>query len=128
MIGLINLSGVGIIVAGGLIALIIYSIPQLKFLASHPILAFGSGMIIAYILDDYSNQITQGDILVVTLMIVTIVVMVIPMLKDWLKSRKEKINKIEEDLSLLNRKVSNIEGKLETILNLYPRKNGKKEN
>jgi len=122
MIGLIELSGVGIIVLGGVIALIIYNIPQLRFLASHPLLAFGSGMVIAYVLDDFSSQITQGDTIVITLMIVTLIVMVIPIIKDWAKSRKENIRKIEEKINLIERKISKLEGNIETILNLYLRK------
>ena len=122
MIGLINLSGVGIIVAGGLIALIIYSIPQLKFLASHPLMALGSGMIIAYILDDYSSQITQGDIFAITLMIVTLIVILVPIIKDWAKSRKEDIKKMNDQINSINTRLSNLEGKIDTILNLYPRK------
>ncbi len=122
MIGLINLSGVGIVVAGGLIALIIYNVPQLKFLASHPLIAFGFGIVIAYILDDYSNQITQGDILVITLMAVTLIVMLVPMIKEWARSRKEDIKKMKDQIDNINIKLSNLEGKIDTILNLYPRK------
>ena len=123
MIGLIELSGVGIIVLGGVIALIIYNIPQLRFLASHPLLAFGSGIVIAYILDDFSESLTSGDILVITVMIVTLIVMIIPILRDWFKSRREKLEKIEGKVSKVENKISNIEGKLDAILNLYPRKN-----
>jgi len=123
MIGLIELSGVGIVVLGGVIALIIYNIPQLRFLASHPLLAFGSGIVIAYILDDFSESLTSGDILVITVMIVTLIVMIIPILRDWFKSRREKLEKIEGKVSKVENKISNIEGKLDAILNLYPRKN-----
>jgi len=122
MIGLIELSGVGIIVLGGVISLIIYNIPQLRFLASHPLLAFGSGIVIAYILDDFSEALTSGDILVITVMIVTLIVMIIPILRDWFKSRREKLENLGNKVNSLENKISNLEGKLDTILNLYPRK------
>ncbi len=122
MIGLINLSGVGIIVLGGLIALIIYSTPKLKFLASHPLVAFVVGIIIAYILDDFSDTITPGDVIVITLMIVTLIVMLLPMLKDWLKSKREKIENIHTELNKINNKISKIDGQIETILHLSKKK------
>ena len=122
MLGLINLSGVGIIVGGGLIALIIYNIPQLRMLATHPILAFVVGVIIAYFLDDYFTQITQGDIIVITLMVVTLIVMIYPIIRDWAKSRKEDIGKIKDKMDIIDKRLSNLEGKVETILSLYPRK------
>ncbi len=122
MIGLIDLSGVGIIVGGGLIALIIYNVPQLRMLATHPLLAFGSGMIIAYLLDDYSAKITQEDTIVITLMIVTLIVILYPIIRDLAKGRKENIRKIQEKISKIEQRLSNIDGKIEAILNLYPRK------
>ena len=122
MLGLIELSGVGVIVLGGVIALIIYNIPQLRFLASHPLLAFGSGIVIAYILDDFSESLTSSDILVIALMIVTLIVMLIPILRDWFKSRREKLESMGDKVSNLEKKISNLEGKLDTVLNLYPRK------
>ena len=122
MWGFIQLSGVGIIVLGGVIELIIYSIPHLRFLATHPLLAFGAGIVIAYLLDDFSNVITSGDTIVITLMIVTLIIMVIPMLKEWLKNRKEKLDKIHSEIAELNNKISKIEGQMETILHIYPKK------
>ena len=122
MLGLIDLSGVGIIVGGGLIALIIYNIPQLRALASHPLLAFGAGMSIAYLLDDYSQKITQGDVIVITLMIVSLIVMLYPIVKDWAKNRKQDIKKMKDQIRSIDKRLSNLEGKIETILNLYPRK------
>lgn len=122
MLGLIELSGVGIIVGGGLIALIIYSIPQLRVIASHPILAFVIGIIIAYLLDDYSTQITQGDILAITLMVVTLIIMLIPIIKDWAKARKADNQKLQEKIESMDIRLSKIEGNVETILGLYPRK------
>jgi hypothetical protein len=122
MIGLINLSGVGIITGGLLIALIIYSVPKLKIFAPHPLLAFLEGIVVAYILDDVSGTITYGDIIVIALTIATIIVMLIPILQEWFKGRKQKLEEIKGKIDLLNNKIYNLEGKVETILNLYPRK------
>jgi len=122
MWGFIELSSIGIIVLGGVIALILNSIQQIKRRIQNPFVMFIIGCIIAYLMDDFSNIITFGDIFVIALMIVTIIVMVIPMLKDWFKSRREKIEKIQNDIHEISLKISKIEGQIESIIHLSPRK------
>ncbi|MEK6888814.1 MAG: hypothetical protein AABW80_01770 [Nanoarchaeota archaeon] len=122
MIGLIQLSGIGIVVAGGVIALIIYNIPQLRFLGANPLLAFVLGMGIAYFLDDFNNSITYADKIVIAIGIVALIIQIIPLLKDWMKSKREDLEKINAKIDSIDKKINNLEGKVETILNLYPRK------
>jgi len=122
MWGFIELSAVGIIVLGGVIALILNSIQQVKNKIKNPFVMFIIGCIIAYLMDDFSNIFTSGDVIVIALMIVTIIIMVIPMLKDWFKSRREKIEKIQEDIHNIDIKISKIEGQIESILHLTSKK------
>lgn len=126
MIGLIDLSWVGLIVGGGLIALIMYNIPTLRVIARNPLLALGSGIFISYLLDDYSELITKGDIIVSLLMIVTLIVTSYPIIMAWAKSRKKIIENIQKRMNIMENKLSNIDGKIETILNFYPRKKNEK--
>ena len=122
MIGIIDLSWIGIIVGGGLIALIMYNLPYIKALTRHPLLALILGIFIAYLLDDYSEQMTKGDIIVSILTIIILILMLYPIIRDLAKGRKKVIQKLQEKVGIIERKISNIDGKIETILNLYPRK------
>lgn len=118
MIGIIDVTQVGLIILGGLIALIIQSTPRLKRFAPNSILAFIEGIIIAYILDDFLpvSNLTYGDVIATITFIVFLIIQLVPMLRDWLKSRDEKFKRIEEHLHQNDIKLANIEGKIDALL------------
>jgi uncharacterized membrane protein len=119
MMGIIEVTGVGLLFLAGLIALIIQSIPQLRRYAPHPVIAFIEGLVIAYILDDFLpnlEKLTYGDIIATITFVVFLIIYLVPIIRDWFKSRNQRLEKIENHLHKIDIKMANLDGKIEAIL------------
>jgi|GEM_PF-4453541 len=113
MLGILHLTSVCILFLGGLIALIIQNTSQLKRYGPTPILAFLEGIVIAFILDDLlvQSNLTYDDIIATLSFIVFFIISMIPIVRDWFKSRNKRLEKIENHLHRLDVKIANIDGK-----------------
>lgn len=110
MLGIVNLSPIGIIFGGAVFVILVELIPQLKAIFRNPILSFLVGVGITFLIDDINLGLTMGDVFLAGTFIVGLLTLVF----YWSREYSKKIEKLREKVNEIDKEVTKIKTQIDS--------------